>query len=90
MERFLGPLAFGASGALFGLWVLRADFRRMGFAAPRELAPRDAVRHFSRVETALCACVWSPWCLRHRTHYAGFDLGRHRLLSRRMKRQRAT
>lgn len=56
MERFLGPLAFGASGALFGLWVLRADFRRMGFAAPRELAPRDAVRHFSGgLKTALCA-----------------------------------
>ena len=39
MERFLGPLAFGLSGALFGLWVLRAD-SAMGFAAPRQTAPR--------------------------------------------------
>jgi len=44
MERFLGPLLFGASGALFGLWVLRADLRRMGLASPRRAASGKDVR----------------------------------------------
>ncbi|NLA60888.1 MAG: type II secretion system F family protein [Firmicutes bacterium] len=44
MERFLGPVVFGISGWLFGLWALRADLRRMGLAAPRQTSSREHVR----------------------------------------------
>ncbi len=47
MERWLGPLVFGASGVFFGLWALRADFRRMGFAGPRQLPGPTGARMIS-------------------------------------------
>jgi pilus assembly protein TadC len=53
MERWFGPLVFGASGAFFGLWALRADFRRMGFAGPRQsLGPAGAGRISGRLKRA--------------------------------------
>jgi pilus assembly protein TadC len=76
MERFLGPLVFGASAALFGLWVLRADFRRMGFAAPRQPASRKDVRFISRASRGLKAVLWVLAAMA-----VWFALGRGGLLS---------